>query len=109
MAKFYGKVGFLDTVETDPVNHPSVFEETWVEKEYYGDHLNTFTSRWKQASKLNDDVNITTRISILADPYASDNFHKIKYVEWLGTLWEVSSVEVQYPRLILSIGDVYNK
>ena len=108
--KYFGKVGFLTTEETDTVNHPGVYNETWVEKEYYGEHLNVFTSRWKQANnKLNDDINITTRISILADPFACNNFSKIRYVEWLNNLWEVSSVEVQYPRLILSIGDIYVK
>lgn len=107
--KFYGKIGFLDTVETDPENHPGVFEETWVERAYYGEHLSTYSSRWKNTSNLNDDVSITTRISILADPYASDNFKKIRYVDWNGALWEVSNVEVQFPRLVLSVGDLYNK
>ena len=107
--KFYGKVGFLDTVETDPENHPGVFEEQMVEKAYYGEHLSNYSSRWKTTSNLNDDVSITTRISILADPYAQGNFMKIRYVEWNGALWTVNNVEVQFPRLVLNVSDLYNK
>lgn len=103
--KFFGKVGFMETVETAP----SVYESTYVEKEYYGDHVSPYSSKWKAASKLNNDDAVTTKISILADPYASNNFRKIRYVEWLGELWQVTNVEVQFPRLILSVGDVYNK
>ena len=58
--------------------------------------------------KLNDDVNISNEISIVADPFAYQNFHAMRYVEFMGAKWKISSVEVQYPRLILTVGGVYN-
>ena len=60
-------------------------------------------------STLNDDINVANEISIVADPYANQNFHLMKYVEFMGTKWKITTVEVQYPRLILSIGGVYNE
>lgn len=102
MSKYYGKVGYAITKETKP----GVWKNLVVERMYYGDILRN-TSRWQGSSNVNDDLVISNQISILADPFAYHNFHSIKYVEWLGSKWKVSSVEVQYPRLILSIGGVY--
>lgn len=99
MAKFYGNIGFLDTIETDP----GVWEETYTVKPYYGDLVRN-TSRWQSSDKVNDNITINNSISIVADPYASENFQKMRYVEFLGTKWKIESAEVQYPRIILSIG-----
>lgn len=104
MAKFYGPIGYAESVETSP----GVHMDEIVERNYAGDLLSN-TSRWSNSSETtNDDLNINNRISILADPYAFKNFHSMKYVEFMGTKWKITSVEVQYPRLILSIGGVYN-
>lgn len=104
MSKYYGRIGFVDTEETAPgVYEPKVVAE----RNYYGDILSN-NRRWDNAQQLNDNLNISNRISIVSDPYAITNFHAIRYCEFMGHLWDVSSVEVQYPRLILSIGGVYN-
>lgn len=104
MAKFYGPIGYAETVEKSP----GVFMDEIIVRNYYGDLISN-TSRWSSSSEsTNDDLNINNRISILADPYAYQNFHSMKYVELMGTKWKINSVEVQYPRLILSIGGVYN-
>ena len=102
MSKYYGKVCYAITKETKP----GVWKNLVVERMYYGDILRN-TSRWQGSSNVNDDLVISNQISILADPFAYHNFHAIKYIEWLGSKWKVSSVEVQYPRLILNIGGVY--
>lgn len=104
MAKFYGKVGYVETGETSP----GVWGEKVTEINYYGDVLRR-TSRWATSSdSTNDDLNIDSQISIVADPFAYQKFHAIKYVEFMGALWKVASVEPQYPRLILTLGGVYN-
>ena len=103
MAKFYGKIGFATLNESVP----GVWEETIVEKPYYGDLLRN-SRRLQGSENLNDDVNISNQISIVSDPYANQNFHSIRYVEFMGAKWKVSDVEVQYPRLILTLGGVYN-
>lgn len=105
MAKFYGKIGYAKTVQ----NTPGVWDETIIEKEYYGDLIRN-TSRYQQTSSTtNDDINISNNISIVADPYASENFQHMRYVEFMGAKWKISNVEIQYPRIILSIGGLYNE
>lgn len=104
MAKFYGPIGFSDTIETSP----GVWEEKIVEHSYFGD-LTRNTSRYQQSGGVNDNITINNSISIIADPYATTNFQKMKYVEFLGAKWKITNVEVQYPRLILTIGGEYNE
>ena len=104
MAKFYGKIGFMETKETSP----GVWEEEITERYYYGDVTRNMR-RWDSSQNQNDDLKINNEISIVSDPYAVQNFHAIRYVEWMGSLWKVTSVDVQYPRLTLSIGGVYNE
>lgn len=103
MAKFYGPVGYAETVET----RPGVWEEKITERMYYGDLVRN-SRRLQSSEYLNDDLTISNEISILADPYANQNFHAIKYVEFMGARWKVTNVEVQRPRLKLTIGGVYN-
>lgn len=103
MAKFAGVIGYADTVETTP----GVWEETIIEREYFGDLIRN-TRRLESSSYLNDDININNEISIVADPYAIDHFHTMRYVSYSGAKWKISSVEVKYPRLILSVGGLYN-
>lgn len=103
MARYYGAVGYA----TSRLTAPGVYEDTIEERFYRGDILKN-TSRWQRNDYLNDDLNISNRISILADPYAYENFSKIKYVVWMCQKWKVSEIEVQRPRLILTIGGVYN-
>lgn len=103
MAKFYGKIGYANTVETKP----GVYEEQIVERSYYGDLVRN-TRRLQSADQVNDDINISNEISIVADPYATNNFHTMRYAVFMGTKWKISNVEVSYPRLILTLGGVYN-
>lgn len=103
MAKYFGRIGFAETVETAQ----SVYTEQIVEREYYGDL--TRVSRQLQGSEnLNDNLNIANQLSIVSDPYALNNFFSIRYVVYAGAKWKVNNVEVEYPRLILSLGGVYN-
>lgn len=104
MAKYFGTIGFAETKETAP----GVWTEEISEREYYGDVL-SLNRKLETGEHLNDDINVNNRISILADPFAFERFSSIRYVSWMGTKWKVSNVEVQYPRLILSIGGVYNE
>ena len=103
MAKWYGKIGYADNVEVEP----GVWEDSIVEHSYYGD-LNRSTRSLQNSGEINDNINLSNEISIVADPYASENFYKMRYVEFAGTKWKITNVEVKYPRLILSIGGVWN-
>lgn len=104
MARYYGVIGFSGgSTETTP----GVWDEVIVERPYYGDVIRN-TRRLQSGEYVNDNVTISNEISIVSDPYALQNFHAMRYVAWMGTNWKVTSVDVQYPRLILSIGDEYH-
>lgn len=103
MAKFYGKIGYANTEETTP----GVWVEQITERSYYGELVRN-TRRLESSNNLNDNINIANEISIVADPYAYSHFHEMRYVEFQGARWKVSNVEVKYPRLILTLGGVYN-
>lgn len=104
MAKFYGAIGYAMTAETAP----GVWEAQVTERMYYGD-LTRNTRRLQSADNLNDDINVANEISIVADPFANQNFHLMRYVSFMGTKWKISNVEVHFPRLILTVGGVYNE
>lgn len=103
MAKWNGKIGYVENVETEP----GVWEPVVTEKPYSGDMLVNM-SQWVNSNDVNDDLKLANKISVIADPFAYQNFQSIKYVEFMGTLWKVTTTEVNYPRIILSIGGVYN-
>ena len=105
MAKFYGQIGFVTTVE-EPEGSGTWVEQV-TERNYYGD-VNRINRRWEPQSQVNDNITINNEISVLSDPFVSQNIPWIKYVLWTGTKWKVTSVDVQYPRVILSVGGVYN-
>ena len=103
MARFYGKVGFGEAVEESP----GVFTDSIVERNYYGDVVQNRRTL-QEDENLNKDLVVSSSISLVADAYAREHFFAIKYVEWAGTLWAISDVEVQTPRLVLRLGEVYN-
>lgn len=103
MAKWSGKIGFVVASETKP----GVWKEVATDRTYYGDLIRN-TRKLQSSGNVNDNVTISNEISIVADPFANENFHAIRYAEFMGTKWKVTSVDVQYPRLILSLGEVYN-
>lgn len=103
MAKFYGVIGYGVSEETDP----GVYELQIKERPYSGDVLNR-SYRIESSDNTNDDINIANRISIMADEFAYEHSYAMRYVEFMGTKWKISNIEVQRPRLILTTGGVYN-
>ena len=101
--KFYGPVGYGETVETTP----GVWVARIVEYNYYGDVIRN-SRKLDNGDKVNDDISVGNSISIVADAYANDHFFAMKYVKWAGVLWKVDNVDVESPRLILRLGGVYD-
>jgi len=101
--RFYGKVGYGVTVETSP----GVHEDKITEFSYFGDVVRN-SLKFREGESVNNDLSVSNSISVVADAYANEHFFTIRYVEWAGTLWAVSEVEVQSPRLLLRLGGVYN-
>jgi hypothetical protein len=105
MTKFFGKIGYAENVKTAP----GVYTEQIVEKSYYGDVTKAARRLEGSSDSINDGISVSNTISIVADAYAYNHFFAIRYVEWAGCRWIVKTVEVQRPRLILSLGGVYNE
>ena len=103
MAKWFGHIGYADMVEVEPGD----WQEQITARPYFGDTIRN--SRMLQNSGgINDNVNISNQISIVADPYANSHIYNMRYAEFQGAKWKVTNVEVQYPRLILTLGGLYN-
>ena len=103
MAKFYGPIGFAELVETTP----GVWIEDIVEHNYYVEVIKN-SRNLQTSAQVNDNVNISNQFSIIADPYANTNFHAMRYIEYMGTKWKITNVDVQFPRLVMSAGGIYN-
>ncbi len=103
MAKYYGSVGYAETVEATP----GVFKEEIVPRDYFGDIIRN-NRRLENSGEINNSINVTNQISIVADPYALQNFWKIRYATFMDQKWKVKDVNVEFPRLILTLGGLYN-
>lgn len=105
MARFYGEIGYGESVER-PVGS-GVFVDAIIEFSYYGDVIRN-SRRLESGENLNNDITVGNSISIVADEYAIQHFFDIRYIRWAGTLWTVTNVDVKSPRLIMNLGSVYN-
>ena len=102
MARYYSKVGYGVAIE----KAPGVWQGV-TERSYYGDVIRDYSNQLA-GNKIEGDISLSSKFSILADAFAFENYSSIKYVEWMGAKWKVTAVEVQRPRLLLTVGGVYN-
>lgn len=103
MAKWYGKIGYSITEEIEP----GYWDTVVTERPYYGDMISYRVKR-QNSGEVNDNINLMNAISIISDPFANQNCSNMVYAEIMGTRWKITDIEIQYPRLILTIGGVYN-
>lgn len=103
MSRFYGKIGFISTIESEP----GIWTDEIIERRYRGEIKKDFY-KWSSSEHLNDNVNISNAVSVIADTYMYDNIYAMKYIHLGGALWKITDIEIQRPRLILSIGGLYN-
>lgn len=104
MAKYHGKIGFVCPQKV----RPGVIENKAIERVYNGDVIR-IQKKWDQNSdQVNDDLTLGNQISIVADEYAYNNFASIRYATYMGVSWRITNVTVARPRLVLTLGGVYN-
>lgn len=103
MAKYAGLVGYVTQEETVP----GVWIPVATERKMRGDVIGLGYS-FQENEKVNDDITLQHRLSLVGDPFAYKHFTTIKYVHYLGVKWKVTGVQIQRPRLILSLGGVWN-
>lgn len=108
--RYCAKVGFRFTQEQrDSQDRPNgVFKEEIVERTYKADVM-SYGYRNQQGESINDDYKINNKLSIVAcDAFTISHLNSIIYCEYLGIKWKVTSVDIQRPRLIISLGGEYN-
>lgn len=103
MNKWFGKVGYAIATE----KRPGIWQDVIQEREYFGDVIK-HSRQLETTDEVIDDIAVTVSISIVADPFAYNNFHTIKYVEYMGSKWKVRTADPQYPRIVLTLGGLYN-
>jgi hypothetical protein len=103
MARFHGMVGFAQSEETAP----GVWNDVVREREYFGDVIRN-TRRYETTPNLNDNLDINNQFSIVGDAFAYQNFGTMRFIRWMNGLWKITNVEIQRPRLLLTVGGVYN-
>lgn len=103
MSKFYGPIGFANTVKTAP----GVVSRQDIEK-YYAGEIFELSKQYQNGDKVNDDISLNMSLSIIADPFAANNIGMVRYITYLGNKWKVTSIKIAYPRIQLTIGGLYN-
>jgi len=106
VAKFYGPVGYGESVESPPGS--GVYKDVITERICYGDVITNIRRTQETGEKLNRDITVENAISVLADAVLTNNFFAIRYIKWMGVYWTINTIEVRSPRLILRLGEVYN-
>lgn len=102
MAKYYGKIGFAISEETKP----GVWTDRIIEKIYSGEIQNVYR-RWEKSEYLNDDLRYNIELSMLCDSFVIENGHKIKYIVYAGSKWKANSINIEYPRVKITLGGLY--
>lgn len=106
MAKFCDVVGYVESTESAPGS--GVWKDVPTERKLYGDVLRNSRQLEQVEQHVNADITVGNSISVVADAYALEHFHAIRYVRWAGARWSVTNIDVQAPRLVLRLGGVYN-
>lgn len=103
MAKWSGKIGFTTSVEVEP----GYWEEQIIEKQYTGDVI-THSVKRQNSDGINQNINISSSISIIANPFANKHCSEMTYITYMGAKWKITDISPEFPRLKLTIGDLYN-
>lgn len=101
--RFHGVVGYGSTVETSP----GIWEDVITERTAIGDVIRA-SRAMTEGDSVNQTLSVGNSISILADAFATENFMEMRYVTWQGVRWVVTDVAIERPRLVLTLGEVYN-
>lgn len=105
MPRYYGRIGFVESQEYPPDS--GIWQPVVTVKNYYGESKKRYSHRWSSQDATMDSVKISNSISIIADPFMRANLGDIRWVEWLGTKWKVTNIDVEFPRVELTLGDEY--
>lgn len=102
MTRYSGLVGYGQQVEVEPGVWDTEDKEVMMKGDLLRQNANI------QDSGINDKVSLNHRVSLIGDAYAFDNYYNMKWVTVNGFKWAVSAIELQRPRLIVTLGGIWN-
>lgn len=105
MARFSGKIGFSVERETSP----GVYMPETTERTYRGDLISWRVRLDASNDSTNKNLTLNNDISIIADKFAKENIGYMVYVVLYGAKWQILSATIDYPRIQLTIGGMYNE
>lgn len=103
MTKCAGKIGYALAVE----KQPGVWTEDIVEKKYYGEIVKD-NRRLTDQGEVNSSININNNISVVANDFVLYNMAFMRYITFMNSKWKINSVDIKPPRIIISLGGLYN-
>ena len=104
MPKCSGVIGYALAGETQP----GVWTEGITEKRYIGDIIKD-NRRIVDQGEINGSINISNNISVISNRFMLDNMAFMKYITYMNSKWKISSVDIKPPRIIITLGGVYNE
>lgn len=104
--RYSGKVGYSIETEVSEGNWENITKEVLVTGSVIDEKYNNFKTSEYQTS--NDSLTLQNRFSILFTKELLDNFPNIKYIIYNGIKWKVENVKLVHPRMILTVGGVWN-
>lgn len=104
MNRFYGVIGFSVNEKTAP----GVWEPSITERPYKGDIILNSRRYENNSDSTNDNLVVNHKVSVVSDSFMDDHIGSMLYVEFEKYKWKITNVEISYPRVILTLGGVYN-
>lgn len=105
MGRFSGKIGFVETVETAS----GIFSPVVTERQYHGDMITRRVRLDANGDSTNDELTLNNDISVVADKFSKEHLGYMRYVILHGLKWKITSATIEYPRIRLTIGGLYNE
>lgn len=87
---------------------PGVWTNQVVERNYTGEVTRNSKRFENEGNQVNDELIVNNELTIISDPFATEHFHQLKYIDWMGALWKIRTATIEYPRIRLTVGGVYD-
>ena len=103
MTRCSGIIGYALAVETQP----GVWEESITDKPYFGEVVRD-NRKVVDQTQINNSINISNNISVVSNKFMLENMAFMRYITFMKSKWNITSVDIKPPRIIITMGGLYN-